>query len=202
MKKVAWILVSLSAIAGFGIATPVSAVTKAQLSARVLSLSNMPTGWSVSHSSQSSNTIPCLDVLKSPVKHGQKTSVDYEDGSLPALQEVVAAGQGEDNRYRLLNKTLAKCGSFSFSSDGQKVTGNIGAMSFPAVAKHSSAYAITLSGGAVSAGADVVLFESGPYVVAVVYEDFGTPNPDEAQAFVQEAVAKVEGKPTVTPTTF
>jgi hypothetical protein len=75
-------------------------------------------------------------------------------------------------------------------------------MSFPTVGSRSSAYAIDISIQEISAGADIVVFEAGPYVGALLYEDIGTPDPGQAEAFVMEAVAKIEGKPTVTPTTF
>jgi hypothetical protein len=163
----------------------------------------MPTGWSVNNAANnSSGGIPCLKPIKSPAKHEVKATVPYADGSLPAVQEVVAVGRGVAASYRELNRVLAKCKTFSYSSGGQKISGNIGAMSFPAFGAHSSAYAIGINVQGATAGADVVLFEAGPYVGALLYEDLGTPDPGRAQAFVKEAVAKVEGKPAVTPTTF
>jgi hypothetical protein len=47
-----------------------------------------------------------------------------------------------------------------------------------------------------------VLFQTGKTIGEVTYEDFGTPDPAQLQAFVTEAVNKVAGKPTTTPTTF
>jgi hypothetical protein len=38
--------------------------------------------------------------------------VSYADGSLPAVQEVVAAGSGVAASYRELNKVLAACKTF------------------------------------------------------------------------------------------
>jgi hypothetical protein len=131
-----------------------------------------------------------------------KVSVSYADGSLPALQEVVAAGSGAVEGYEALNKALAACKTFTSSSAGHKVTGSVGAMSFPAVGNRSSAYAITINIEGVNAGADIVIFQTGTYVAAVLYEDIGTPDLQQVQAFVKEALEKIEGTPTVTPTTF
>ena len=75
-------------------------------------------------------------------------------------------------------------------------------MSFPALGYQSSAYALKLSADGVNAGADLVVFKVGKVYGAVDYVDIRTCDPDQAQAFVTEAVDKVEGKPTVTPTTF
>ena len=46
------------------------------------------------------------------------------------------------------------------------------------------------------------MFRVGKIYGAVEYADLGTPDPDQAQAFVAEAVDKVEGKAVTTPTTF
>jgi hypothetical protein len=183
--------------------SPAGAATKAQVKARALSLSNMPTGWSVDNSANSSSSgIPCLKPIKAPSKHEVKVAVSYADGSLPAVQEVVATGGGVAASYNELNKILGACKTFTSSSDGHKVTGTIGAMSFPAVGSRSDAYAITINIEGVSAGADVVAFETGKYVGVVLYEDLGTPDPQQAEAFVKEGLLKIEGKPTVTPTTI
>ena len=104
--------------------------------------------------------------------------------------------------YEALNKALAACKTFTSSSAGHKVTGSVGAMSFPAVGNRSSAYAITINIEGVNAGADIVIFQTGTYVAAVLYEDIGTPDLQQVQAFVKEALEKIEGTPTVTPTTF
>lgn len=54
----------------------------------------------------------------------------------------------------------------------------------------------------INAGADFVLFKVGSVAGVIEYADIGQPDPSQLQAFVTEAVNKVEGKPTVTPTTF
>ncbi len=53
-----------------------------------------------------------------------------------------------------------------------------------------------------NAGADFVLFKAGSVAGLVEYADIGQPDPTQLHAFVTEAINKVEGKPTVTPTTF
>ena len=75
-------------------------------------------------------------------------------------------------------------------------------MSFPTVGNRSSAYALSLQIQGITVGADVVVFQTGMVIGEVVHEDFGTPDAGPVQAFVTEAVNKVEGKPTTTPTTF
>jgi len=48
-------------------------------------------------------------------------------------------------------------------------------------------------------GADVVLFKVGSIVGEVLFEEVGTPNVGQLQAFMTEAVNKIPGKPTITP---
>jgi hypothetical protein len=184
-------------------ATPAPAITKAQLKAKALSLSNLPTGWSVDNSSNNSSgpTSGCLAGLKR-IGHGTKVTVSFENGQLPVLEELLANGRGELAAYNQLNHILAGCKHFTSTSNGQSVTYTVGAMSFPSVGSHSSAYSVAFSVQGVNAGFDIVLFQFGSIVGAIAYGDIGQPDPASVQAYVTEAVNKLEGKPTVTPTRF
>jgi hypothetical protein len=75
-------------------------------------------------------------------------------------------------------------------------------MSFPTVGNESSAYGVTMTVQGINAGADFVLFRLGAIAGLLEYADVGQPDPSQLQAFVIEAVNKIEGKPTVTPTTI
>jgi hypothetical protein len=179
---------------------PAGAASKTEVKARVLSLSNMPAGWSIDHTSGSSGEIACLNRIKAPHKGEVKATVSYRDGSFPGFQEVVVASSQEDKSYTTIVKCLSACRNFHYTADdGLKITGTISAMSFPAVGTRSSAFALDITVQGVTAGADVVIFEAGRYEGAVIYENLGNPDPSQAQAFIKEAVAKVEGKPAVTP---
>jgi hypothetical protein len=194
------VFVALTFGAATFIVNSAGATTKTQVDSHLLSISNMPTGWSVDDSINSSSSIPCLKPIKSPTKDQVKASVAYEDGSLPEIQEVVAAGHGVVASYKKLNHVLEDCKSFTYSSGGKKITGNIGPLLFPNVGAHSNAYAINLNVQGASVGADIVVFETGRYVCAVLYENIGVPDLGQARAFVNEAVSRLEGKPVVVPT--
>jgi hypothetical protein len=184
-------------------ALPAGAVSSAQLKAKALSLSNFPTGWSVDNSSSSgTSNISCLKGLQSSFKHEVKASVRSTDGNFPALQETIETGPGVSARLTKFEAALGSCTGISGTSGGQTITGSVGAMSFPTVGNRSSAYAITLQIQGITVGADVVVFQTGKVIGEVVYEDVGTPDAGQRQAFVTEAVNKVEDKPTTTPTTF
>ncbi len=64
---------------------------------------------------------------------------------------------------------------------------------------NSSAYEVNVNAGVMTAKIDVVLFRQ--YFVNPVYEDT-SPDASVVQAFAQEALAKIQGKPTTPPTTF
>ena len=111
-------------------------------------------------------------------------------------------GSGAQRAFTALSKSLSTCKTYKATSGGQTATVQVGAMSFPQEGQSSSAYALTLTLQGVNLGADLVLFRAGQTYGAVEYDDLGTPDPQQAQAFITEAVNKVEGKATVTPTTF
>jgi hypothetical protein len=195
---IAWTasLVGSAAISG--------ASTKSELQAKALSISNFPTGWSVNNSSRSGGnaTKGCLAGIRKPPQHETSATVSYVDGQHPALKEALATGAGTEAAYAKLDHVLASCKQFTAPDDGKPVTFSVGAMSFPQVATQSAAYSVTFRVDGVNAAADLALFRSGSVVGLVEYADIGQPDPDQFQGFVNEAVAKVQGKLTVTPTTL
>jgi hypothetical protein len=179
------------------------AVTKTQVKAKLLSLSDMPTGWSVDNSTSGGvTTSNCLHALKTSTKAVVRASVSYQNGSTPAMQEVLEVGRGASARYKEFNRELSGCKAISFTSQGQTISGTVGAMSFPKVGSRSKAFAIKLSVQGVNIGADYVIFEDGQYAGAIGYEDIGQPDATQLQTLVTEAINKIEGKPTTPPTTF
>jgi hypothetical protein len=183
--------------------TPAGAVSKAQLKSKALSISNFPTGWSVDNSSGGGGSEPgCLAGLKSSFKHEVKVDVSFTNGDLPSVQETIETGPRIGGRYLAFVKATSKCKQISFTSSGQNVTGTAGAMSFPKVGNRSSAFAFSLKDQGESVGLDVLFFQIGQLIGEVEYTDLGSPDPDQFQAYVTEAISKIEGKATVTPTTF
>jgi hypothetical protein len=198
MKSISLALVALVVVFVAGV--PASAVTTTQLKSKALSLANMPAGWSLhaSAGSAAANT-RCLKLFKTPFPHEVETTVLFEAGNLPALEEALQSGSGIDARYRKLKSALTSCRTFSFTASGQTFHGTARAMSFPTFGDRSGAFALAFTDQGVQVGADVVLFKVGPIIGEVLYEALGTPNASQLQAFMTEAVNKIEGKPIVTP---
>jgi hypothetical protein len=190
------------------VAVPASSagISKSEVQSKSLALSDMPTGWSVDHSTSGALSNPggclsALEALKKPAKGTVRAHVQYDDQEVPAVQETLEAGKGAIARYDKYLKTLNGCTSVSFSDSGQTITGTVGAMSFPTVGNSSSAYAMNFTIEGESVGLDVVFFRVGQYDGDLEYVDY-SPDTSTMQAFAQEAAAKVEGKPTTPPTTF
>lgn len=169
------------------------------LKAKALSIADMPSGWSVDNSPQAADPsslggcLKSLGAFKKP-KGVVQVHVQFGQGSLPAVEEILEAGKGAAVRYDRFIQIMSTCATVSTTENGKRVTGSVDAMSFPAVADSSSAYNIHLSAKGVTVDMDTVYFELGSIDGSVTYESF---SPDEAtvQALVTEAINKIEGKP-------
>jgi hypothetical protein len=186
--------VSMSMVSG-----PASAASKSQLRPKALSLSNMPTGWSVNNSNGSSTT-NCGLKPKLP-KHDSQITVSYIDGQAPSISQVLATGPTVSSVYNTVLKNLEACKTITVSSGSTKISGTGGAMSYPSVGAASAAYAFNLTDKGVAIGLDAVLFKVGKFISVVSLVDLGTPDTGVLEEFVTEAIAKIEGRPTTTPTT-
>jgi hypothetical protein len=176
----------------------------ASVKSRLLTVTNLPTGWSRTYQPQSGgglSTSPCFSALKTPVKHGKKASVTFKNGQTTQLDELLATGKGEEARLHLLNRTLRACHGATLTAHGKTIHLSIGQMSFPKVARTSNAFSLTASVTGFKVGFDVVTFRTSRYVGAIFYGGLGSPNVTTAVAFAKEAVAKAEGKHVSPPST-
>jgi hypothetical protein len=166
--------------------------------AKLLKLSDLPSGWSVNNAKPDSSGglegSSCLSGLKTTPSGGNKASASFTEGQEPELNEVLAVGPNEIQRYRKLNKALASCRSITVSTGGlNSAKGTVGAMSFPTIGKQTHAYSIQFTIQGINLGVDIVLFRAGKYVGAIEYLDLGTPDVDDLQALVQKAVDRING---------
>ena len=168
--------------------------TKPNAKARILRISDMPSGWTVDNSSNATTDPPtCLSGLKGTPKGGTRASVSFnQGGSTPDFAEVLVTGPSEAARFKAVNAALAKCKSFSFSSQGTTYGGSVGAMSLPKVGDKSSAYTMSLSVKGIKVGIDFVLFKAGPYYAVIEYADLGSPQVTQLQHLVNLAVTKAQ----------
>jgi len=177
-----------------------SATTPApNLNSELLAVSDLPTGWSTVPSSGDSSPAPkCLQHAKSGLKATSKAEATFADGAngLPLLDEFLAYLPGQaQSAMTFISHAMSGCGHISLTSDGQTLTGTVGAMSFPAVADQSSAYQMsfsaTVSGLSITVGVDLVVFRKAGTVAMILYGDLGTPDIQALRHFVKRAAAKL-----------
>lgn len=183
-----------------------SGVSSATVKAHLLSLSDLPAGWSVNNTGTSTTTSglassQCLAGLAKPPKGEVEATASFEHGNFPVLEELLASGPGADAAYTTVANALAACKSVTLSAQGKTLKGTIGQMSFPSVGTESVAYSLGFTITTVNVGFDLVLFKAGGYDGLVGYADLGTPNITTAEAFAKEAVAKAEGQSVTPPST-
>jgi len=180
------------------------------LKAELLSLSDLPAGWSVTHKPSATSTRSttstepaCLAKTKKLTGSKAKATVSYVTGtSVPAMFEDLAYfPKGAKRAMVTFARDLDSCGPISFTSGGTPLTGTIGAMSFPAIAGQSAAWLMALtgtsSGISITVGADIVAFRTGDTVGLIVYENLGSPQVTTVENYARQAAAKATNTPSV-----
>ena len=178
-----------------------TAAPSPNLTSQLLTISDMPPGWSVDNSPESSNssTPECLkSVTKSPAQ--SKASAKFKMGAngVPAFQEGLSylpGGQAE-KRLTEFNKVLSGCKDVSFTSDGQTYTGSVGAMSFPPQGDKSYAFQLNFStsssGLDLTVGLDIVVAQKNSTDALFDIVDLGTPDLTTFTDLVTKGMAKVK----------
>jgi hypothetical protein len=175
--------------------TPTTVVTASQVKAKELSLSDLPSGWSVEKADSSSfSRTGCLKVLDTPAQNVVRATAYYIHGAAPFLGEILEKGAGASARYGQVKKVFSGCKELSGTTNGVTVKGAVKALTFPRVGTQSSAFATSLKITGVTVDADFVFFEVGQYAGEIVYEALGKPDVGQLRGFVTTAVSKLKGK--------
>jgi hypothetical protein len=176
-------------------------ITKSQLRQELLTISDMPSGWSVTNSSSNSAPPSCLAAFE----HIRKTtplqaSADFEQGQVPQFEEtLVAAGAKAASKYRTVISALSGCRNISFVDQGQTLTGQIVRMSLPSVGSQSQAFSMSFTYEGIQLGFDIDVFRQGTIDGLTTLGDIGTPDVDLMTQLTQAAVNKL-GQPGSKPT--
>lgn len=170
------------------------------LRSRLLSLADLPAGWSsVSTSPQSVQltSAPCFSGLpKKPKGVSYQTTAFVQGTSVPNVAEVVASGPQVQQTWMNLNGSLAGCRTATLNIGGTPVRAAIQPLTLPPLGQTSSAYAWDFTYSGVRFGVDLVLFETGTYAGYFSYADLGFPRVATVTAFAKAAVSKVEDRST------
>lgn len=118
--------------------------TASRLQSRLLSVADLPAGWSsvaVSTSSVKVTDTSCLAHLaKSPKGWSHQTAAFVEGKSIPNLGEVLATGAQVGQAWDRFAAALASCRSALLQLGNTKVQATVHRLAFPRLGRASSAY--------------------------------------------------------------
>ena len=177
-----------------GIMTNVASAAQPKLSSELLSVSQMPIGWSVDNSS-SGGGVGCLANILEPkgIKQTSYASIDLDDnGNTPVVEERLATYSNATTAYKKIVATLSACKHVSGTSGGVKGTGTVGQMSFPHYGTTSAAFAVSLLIQGTTLGADLLIVRKGNVVMGIEEVDIPPVDVSQFQGFVVKALAKIK----------
>jgi hypothetical protein len=164
-----------------------------KLSSELLSVGQMPSGWSVDV--QTGGSAPgCLARLFEP-KGSKQTShatVNFVyNGNLPLISEKLGTYSNATTAYKKIVSTLSDCTSVRGVSGSQKVTGTIGRLTMPSYGDASAAFAVKLTIQGTKIANDIVIVRKGGVVMGV--EEAGPPpvNVSQLRGVVSKALKKL-----------
>lgn len=170
--------------------------TASRLSGRLLSVADLPAGWSaaaVSASPVKAPDTPCLEHLaKNPAGWSYRTAGFVEGKSIPNAGEVLATGPRVGQVWERFGTALAGCRSATLQFGKTKVQATVRRLRFPRLGRSSSAYAWTFTLSGIRLGFDLVLFQTRRYDGYVSYADLGQPATATVEAFARAAVEKAQ----------
>jgi len=166
-----------------------------KLKPMLLTVEQMPTGWSQGGSGTGGG-IGCLTHIFEPkgIRKTGSASVTYAaNAGLPQVTEELATYSGPaKTAFQGIDATLRACKTVKGSSGGSKATGTVGEMSFPKMGDQSAAFEVQLTISGTSANQDVVIARKGSIILGLTDGTLGTPSLTEFEHFAQLALAKVK----------
>jgi pimeloyl-ACP methyl ester carboxylesterase len=170
--------------------------TASRLQSRLLSVADLPAGWSgvaVSASPAKVTSTPCLAHLaKNPKRWSYQTAGFVEGKSIPNLGEVLATGAQVEQVWDRFEGALASCRSALLRFGNTKVEATVRRLAFPRLGRTSSAYAWAFTLAGIRVGFDLVIFQTSRCDGYVSYANVGQPATATVEAFARAAVAKAQ----------
>ena len=195
-KMLCLVLASVTTLALITIGLPAGgAESQAQLKARLISVSDLPTGWSVNNGTHITNAGCLLPIFRDPHLTAAKSHF-LKSGGLPEMDEEVATSRSPAKTFAANVKRLSACHSVAVTSQGQTVNETVGQLSSPkVVGAHSSAYGVSFTVNGTSVAEDIVVLRYGSVLGAIALGDQGTVDTSTLSAFITVALTKIEGRP-------
>lgn len=113
------------------------------LRGRLLSVADLPDGWSAAKTSSNAaklTSTPCLAGLATTAKGSSYQTAAFVEGkSIPNLGEALATGTRSERAWNKAANALARCRSATLVLGGTKVNATVHCLAFPRVGHNSSA---------------------------------------------------------------
>jgi hypothetical protein len=165
------------------------------LASMLLTVSQMPIGWSVDNT-QSSGSTSCLGKILEPtgIKQTGSATVNFADnGSVPEVGEKLATYAVPASKvFAKIVATIDRCKTLTGTAGGYKMTGTVGQMSFPRYGDQSAAFAATLTAEELTYGEDVLVVRKGSILFGIAEDSLGSPDLSQFQSFVGAALKRVQ----------
>jgi hypothetical protein len=173
---------------------PPAGVSSSTLSGQLLSVSQVPTGWSAA-SSAGDNGVGCMENLLEPAgtKQTPKAQAYFVGPDLLAVfDEKLATYSSATKTYRKIIATMTACKVVNAINKGHVVTGTAGAMSFPRYANASEAFALRLTSLGVTLRCDYLLVRQGSVVAGILEGNWPGVSTTQCKGLVVKALARMK----------
>lgn len=163
----------------------------ADLSSKLLTVEDLPTGWSIGETDDSPSNDCGSDLISSsPVERATVTFVQG-GGFGPVLVEVLARFDDGDQAFDQMRKIMGACPTTtSTDGSGNTVTYTYSSLSFPKIGDATFASHVAVSGTFPYAG-NIVIVREGDVLAMIVHAGLVAVDAKETEGFVREAASKV-----------
>jgi hypothetical protein len=168
------------------------------VNSQLLTLADLPAGWSVDNSGSSTGSIQGCDLKGLDLKSQESARAEaaYKMGtSVPSIDETIAAfstAERAKNTYTEGTQVIDACKTFTITDSGQKYSGDVGQLSLGAsYGDQTKAYQFTVGVQGFNLGIDLVAVLKGSEVMVFGYAELGTPDLATVNSLVAKATAKL-----------
>ncbi len=180
--------------------TSTSVAPKPDVAAQLLTLADLPAGWSVDNSpSSGGGSIKGCDTQRFDIKSEEvaRAEASFQKGTsgLPSLDQIIAAFGTVDvavSSYAKGTEGLDACKNFSITDSGQTYTGTGGQLSLGATyGDQSKAYQFIVNIQGFNVGIVEVAVLKGSQITGLGYADLGSPDIATLNSLLAKAVSKM-----------
>jgi hypothetical protein len=185
--------IALSLVLMTGVLDAHAATFKRSLHSELVTIGQMPKGWSVPVRSDVVN-VKCLAsilVTNGAASASIAQAVFTQDGGLPAVAEKLETFANASSAYAKSVTTLASCKHLSGSINAFSVSGTVKPMTTRRYGTDSQAFHVTISMLGVPAAIDVQIIRQGNVIMWLDSANFPPVNVTQFKSLVAKAFARV-----------